>query len=94
MEVTHLPLFKIVAYIYFGRGEFVLPPTVYEWRMEGETDVFETSLNQMCLPPMFGTHLVGMGSAAVVSRLIEVTNLPLFRAVEIGRWIVCVMGRQ
>ena len=47
MEVTHLPLFKILAYIYFGRGEFVLPPTVYEWGMEGETEVFRTSLNQM-----------------------------------------------
>ena len=31
MEVTHPPLFKILAYIDFGRGEFVLPPTVYEW---------------------------------------------------------------
>lgn len=30
MEVTHLPLFKILAYIDFGQGEFVLPPTVYE----------------------------------------------------------------
>ena len=47
MEVTHLPLFKILAYIYFGRGEFVLPPTVYEWGMEGEIEVFRTSLNQM-----------------------------------------------
>ena len=46
MEVTHLPLFNILAYIYFGR-EFVLPPTVYEWGMEGETEVFRTSLNQM-----------------------------------------------
>ena len=33
---------------------------------------------------MFDAHRVGMGSEAVVSRLIEVTNLPLFRAVEIG----------
>ena len=48
MEVTHLPLFKILAYIYFGRGEFVLPPTVYEWGMEGETEVFRMILNQMC----------------------------------------------
>ena len=47
VEVTHLPLFKILAYIDFGRGEFVLPPTVYEWGMEGETEVFRTSLNQM-----------------------------------------------
>ena len=30
-EVSHLPLFKILAYIDFGREEFVLPPTVYEW---------------------------------------------------------------
>ena len=29
-EVTHLPLFKILAYIDFGQGEFVLPPTMYE----------------------------------------------------------------
>ena len=28
MEVTHMPLFKILAYIDFGRGEGVLPPTV------------------------------------------------------------------
>ena len=33
---------------------------------------------------MFGAHRVGMGLEAVVSRLIEVTNLPLFREVEIG----------
>ena len=26
-----MPLFKILAYIDFGRGEFVLPPTVDEW---------------------------------------------------------------
>ena len=32
----------------------------------------------------FDAHRVGMGSEAVVSRLIEVTILPLFRAVEIG----------
>ena len=48
--------------------------------MEGETEAFRMSLNKMC----FATHRVGMGSEAVVSRLIEVTNLPLFRAVEIG----------
>ena len=83
-EVTNLPLLKIFAYIDFGRVEFVLPPTVYEWGMEGETEVFRTSLNQMSLPPMFDAHRVGMGSEAVVSRLTEVTNLPLFRAVEIG----------
>ena len=47
-EVTHLPLFKILAYIDFGRGEFALPPTVYEWGIEGETEVLQTSLNQMC----------------------------------------------
>ena len=40
-------LFKILAYIYFGRGGFVLAPTLYEWGMEGETEVFQTSLNQM-----------------------------------------------
>ena len=48
--------------------------------MEGETEVFQTSLNQMC----FAAHHVGMGSEAVVSRLVEVTNLPLFRGVEVG----------
>ena len=31
MEVTHMPLFKILAYIDFRRGEFVLLPTVDEW---------------------------------------------------------------
>ena len=46
-EVTNLPLLKIFAYIDFGRVEFVLPPTVYEWGMEGEIEVFRTSLNQM-----------------------------------------------
>ena len=46
-EVTNLPLLKIVAYIDFCRVEFVLPPIVYEWGMEGETEVFRTSLNQM-----------------------------------------------
>ena len=30
-EVTNLPLLKIFAYIDFGRVEYVLPPTVYEW---------------------------------------------------------------
>ena len=37
-EVTNLPLLKIFAYIDFGRVEFVLLPTVYEWGMEGETE--------------------------------------------------------
>ena len=48
--------------------------------MEGEIEVFRTSLNQM----YFAAHRVGMGSEAVVSRVIEVTILPLFREVEIG----------
>ena len=52
--------------------------------MEGETEVFQTTLNQMCFAAMFDAHRVGMGSETVVSRLIEVTNLPLFGAVEIG----------
>ena len=43
---------------------------------------------------MFDAHRVGMGSEAVMSRLIEVTNLPLFRAVEIRLVDVRVMGRQ
>ena len=34
-KVTNLPLFKILAYINFGEGEFVLPPTVYEWGNRG-----------------------------------------------------------
>ena len=46
-DVTNLPLLKIFAYIDFGRVEFVLPPTMYEWGTEGETEVFRTSLNQM-----------------------------------------------
>ena len=36
-EFTNLPLLKIFAFIDFGRVEFVLPPIVYEWGMEGET---------------------------------------------------------
>ena len=52
-EVTNLPLLKIFAYIDFGGVEFVLPPTVYEWGMEGEIEVFQTSLNQMC----FAAHV-------------------------------------
>ena len=52
-EVTNLPLLKVLAYINFGRVEFVLPPTVYEWGLEGETEVFWMSLNQMC----FATHV-------------------------------------
>ena len=46
-EVTNLPLLKIFAYIDFGPVEFVLPPTMFEWGMEGETEVFRMSLNQM-----------------------------------------------
>ena len=46
-EVTNLPLLKIFSYIDFSRVKFVLLPTVYEWGMEGETEVFRTSLNQM-----------------------------------------------
>ena len=48
---------------------------------------------------MFDAHHVGMGLEAVMSRLIEVTNLPLFRAVEIGRYadkladLPLIMGR-
>ena len=38
-EVTHLPLFKIFAYIDFERGEFVLPTTVYEWGNGGGGDL-------------------------------------------------------
>ena len=49
MEVTHLPLFKILAYIDFGRGEFVLPPTVYEWGNGGEGGLsnFGTCFSEM-----------------------------------------------
>ncbi len=39
---------------------------------------------EFVLPPTVYDHRVGMGSEAVVSRIIEVTILPLFRAVEIG----------
>ena len=53
MEVTHLPLFKILAYIDFGQGEFVLPPPCMNGEMEEETHVFQTSLNQMC----FAAHV-------------------------------------
>ena len=66
MEVTHLPLFKILAYIYFGQGDGVLPPTVYEWGMEGETEVFRTSLNQMSFAhsPCSRWHSRGSAGAA------------------------------
>ena len=83
-EVTNLPLLKILAYIDFSRVEFVLLPTVYEWGMEEETEVFRTSLNQMCFAAHVWRPPCRNGSEAVVSRLIEVTNLPLLRAVEIG----------
>ena len=68
-EVTNLPLLKIFAYIDFGRVEFVLPPTVYEWGNEGETEVIRTSLNQMC----FAAHVWrppcrnGLGGSRVTS---------------------------
>jgi hypothetical protein len=59
-EVTHLPLFKIFAYIDFGRGEFVFPPTCMNEKIEGErerglSDEFESNV---CLAPMFGAHHV------------------------------------
>ena len=49
MEVTHLPLFKILAYIDFRRGEFVLPLTVYEWGNGGGGGIsnFGTCLSEM-----------------------------------------------
>ena len=51
-EVTNLPLLKIFAYIDFGRVEFVLPPTVYEWgnggRDRGLSDELES--NVFCHP--------------------------------------------
>ena len=83
-EVTNLPLLKIFAYIDFGRVEFVLPPAMYEWGNGGRDKCFLDKLesNVFCRPCL--AHHVGMGSEAVVSCLIEVTNLPLFRAVEIG----------
>ena len=84
-EVTNLPLLKIFAYIDFGRVEFVSPPTVYEWGMEGEREVFRMSLNQMCFAAHVWRPPVRMDSEAAVSRLLEVTNLPLLRVVEIGQ---------
>ena len=50
-------------------------------RNRGPSDELES--NEFC-HPMFDGHHVGMGSEAAVSRLIEVTNLPLLREVEIG----------
>ena len=50
-------------------------------RNRGLSDELESNV---FLPPMFDAHRVGMGSEAVVSRLIEVTNLPLSTIVEIG----------
>ena len=47
-EVTNLPLLKIFAYIDFGRVEFVLPPTMYEWgnggRNRGLSDELESNV--------------------------------------------------
>ena len=52
MEVTHLPLFKILAYIDFGRGEFVLPPTVDELGNGGKYTCLSDELesNVFCRP--------------------------------------------
>ena len=55
-EVTNLSLLKIFAYINFGRGEFVLPPTMYEWgnggRDRGLSDELETNVfYRPCLAP-------------------------------------------
>ena len=52
-EVTNLPLLKIFAYIDFGRVEFVLPPTVYEWGNGGLSDKFES--NVFCRPHLAPT---------------------------------------
>ena len=51
-EVTHLPLFKILAYIDFGRGEFVLLPTVDEWGNGGRDTCLSDELesNVFCRP--------------------------------------------
>ena len=58
-EVTNLPLLKIFAYIDFGRVEFVLPPTVYEWgnggRGRGVSDKLES--NVFCRPCLAVTSL-------------------------------------
>ena len=55
-EVTNLPLLKIFAYIDFGRVEFVLLPTVYEWgnggRNRGLSDELESNVfRRPCLVP-------------------------------------------
>ena len=63
-EVTHLPLFKILAYIDFGRGEFVLPPTVYEWGNGGEggsTRFSEMGQSSELIPRLKFGRLVGWG---------------------------------
>ena len=57
MEVTHLPLFKILAYIDFGQGEFVFPPTVYEWGNGGRDTCLSDELesNVFCRPRLVPT---------------------------------------
>ena len=84
-EVTNLPLLKIFAKIDFSRGEFVLPPTVYEWgNGGGERGLWdELESNVFCRPHLAPT-VSEWGERWFVSCLSEVTNLPLFRAVEIG----------
>ena len=91
-EVTNFPLLQIFAYIDFGRIEFVLPPIVYEWGMEGETEVFRTSLNQMCFAAHVWCPPCWNGSEAAVSRLIEVTTYPYLEQRKSGRWTIRVMG--
>ena len=51
-EVTNPPLLKIFAYIDFGRVEFVLPPTVYEWGNGGRDTCLSDELesNEFCRP--------------------------------------------
>ena len=51
-EVTNLSLLKIFAYIDFGRVEFVLPPTVYEWGNGGRDTCLSDKLesNVFCRP--------------------------------------------
>ena len=56
-EVTNLPLLKILAYINFGRGEFVLLPIVYEWGNGGRDTCLldELESNVFCCPRLAPT---------------------------------------
>ena len=59
-DVRNLPLLKIFAYMDFGRVEFVLPPTMYEWENGGRgmgKHVFGTRLAEIWETYELSPHL-------------------------------------